>query len=258
VSRHKDTPFPNRTPVHDTTSPFPEPGEYWEGAMGETKLARWRKHLFFKRIIWRITFGGAETIKRLLDIIISAGALVASTPIFIIFSILIKLEDRGPVFFKQPRVGKGGKIFHIWKFRSMIINAEKLRQELDKHNVHKQSQITFKMKDDPRITKIGKFIRKYSVDEIPQFINVLLGDMSLVGPRPPILSEVTAYKASQLRRLQVKPGITCLWQIQGRGNIDFEGQVRLDLQYISSQTIWTDIKILIKTIPAVLFGRGSY
>jgi lipopolysaccharide/colanic/teichoic acid biosynthesis glycosyltransferase len=146
----------------------------------------------------------------------------------------------------------------MFKFRSMVVGADKMKDALLEQNQHGSSGVTFKIKSDPRITRVGHFIRKYSIDEFPQFFNVLLGHMSLVGPRPSLPREVIKYKAWHLRRLKVKPGITCLWQIGGRGDIPFEGQVRLDLEYIASQSIWGDIVILIKTIPAVIAGKGAY
>lgn len=199
-----------------------------------------------------------RAMKRGLDIVGALGALCAFSPIFAVTAILIKLEDRGPVFFCQRRVGAGGRLFGMWKFRSMVVNADKLKDNLLEANQHGQAGVTFKMKNDPRVTKIGKWIRKLSIDEFPQFYNVLRGDMSLVGPRPPVPREVATYKASHLRRLRVKPGITCLWQIGGRSEIDFEGQVRLDLQYIKSSNALYDVVILLKTVPAVLFGKGAY
>ncbi len=197
-------------------------------------------------------------LKRLLDIVGSLCAILIASPIFLFTALAIKLDDRGPILFKQIRVGDGGKLFDIWKFRSMVMNADQIKDEILEQNQHGDSGVTFKMKDDPRITKPGKWIRKLSIDEFPQFFNVLMGDMSLVGPRPPVPREVALYGARHLRRLRAKPGITCLWQIGGRADIDFEGQVRLDLQYIHSQSLWQDILILIKTVPAVLLGKGAY
>jgi lipopolysaccharide/colanic/teichoic acid biosynthesis glycosyltransferase len=155
-------------------------------------------------------------------------------------------------------VGAGGRLFGMWKFRSMVVNADQIKDQLLAENQHGNAGVTFKMKNDPRVTKVGKWIRKLSIDEFPQFYNVLRGDMSLVGPRPPLPREVAEYQASHLRRLRVKPGITCLWQIGGRSEIDFEGQVRLDLEYIRSSSVFFDIAILLKTLPAVIFGKGAY
>ncbi|HEO8419460.1 TPA: sugar transferase [Yersinia enterocolitica] len=190
--------------------------------------------------------------KRLIDIIGASLGLLFLSSFFIIVAILIKVQDsKGPVFFKQQRVGKNGKIFNMYKFRSMVSNAEELLESLlDKNET---SGAMFKMKDDPRITRIGKFIRKTSIDELPQLWNVLKGDMSLVGPRPPLPREVDEYTEYDMQRLLVTPGCTGLWQVSGRSNIGFEGMVELDLKYISKRSLLNDIKILLKTV-LVLFG----
>ena len=231
---------------------------YWSQSAQDGTLARWNRNARRKILIWRGTILMTRALKRGLDICGALGALVLFAPIFILTSILIKLEDSGPVFFRQQRVGAGGRLFGIWKFRSMVINADQIKDQLLEANEHGEAGVTFKMKNDPRVTKVGKWIRKLSIDEFPQFYNVLRGEMSLVGPRPPVPREVATYKASHLRRLRVKPGITCLWQIGGRANIDFEGQVRLDLQYIRSSSVLYDIVILLKTLPAVILGKGAY
>jgi len=235
-----------------------DPASYWSQTVQDGVPKRWIRNARRKMIIWRGTILLTRAMKRGLDIGGSLFALALFSPVFILTSILIKLEDRGPVFFCQQRVGAGGRLFGIWKFRSMVINADKIKDHLIQDNQHGQAGVTFKMKNDPRVTKVGKWIRKLSIDEFPQFFNVLCGEMSLVGPRPPVPREVATYKASHLRRLRVKPGITCLWQIGGRADIDFEGQVRLDLNYIRSANLYNDIVILFKTVPAVLFGKGAY
>lgn len=235
-----------------------DPPSHWSQSTDQGSITRWSRNARRKIAIWRIAISLARALKRALDIFGALAALVGFAPIFAITSILIKLEDRGPIFFCQNRVGAGGRLFGMWKFRSMIVNADSIKDQLLLANQHGQAGVTFKMKDDPRITKVGKWIRKLSIDEFPQFYNVLRGDMSLVGPRPPLPREVAEYKASHLRRLRVKPGITCLWQIGGRSEIDFEGQVRLDLQYIRSSSVLFDIRILLKTLPAVIFGKGAY
>lgn len=195
--------------------------------------------------------------KRFIDIVASLTLLVMLIPLFLIVSTLIKLTDGGPVFFWQIRVGRWGREFPFPKFRSMVVNAEKLKDNLLEQNDHGQS-VTFKMKSDPRITWIGRIIRKFSIDELPQLICVLNGYMSLVGPRPPLPREVALYTLADRRRLDVIPGLTCIWQVSGRGNIPFHQQVELDVKYIESQSFWFDVKLLLKTIPAVLFGRGAY
>jgi lipopolysaccharide/colanic/teichoic acid biosynthesis glycosyltransferase len=154
-------------------------------------------------------------------------------------------------------VGKFGRVFKMFKFRSMRPDAEARLRELLAQNQHKDG-VTFKLKDDPRVTRIGRWLRKYSMDELPQFYNVFIGDMSLVGPRPPVPREVALYTLADRRRLLATPGITCLWQIAGRAHIDFHGQVELDVRYIETRTFWSDLRILLKTIPAVLSGTGAY
>ena len=190
--------------------------------------------------------------KRILDITGSLFGIILLGFLFIIIAILIKLEDpKGAILFSQKRVGLNGKEFKMYKFRSMISNAEEKLQELLKHN--EVSGAMFKMKDDPRITKIGKFIRKTSIDELPQLFNVLKGDMSLVGPRPPLPREVTVYSEYDKQRLLVTPGCTGLWQVSGRNSVGFEEMVELDLQYIRERSFIYDIKIILKTV-LVLFG----
>jgi lipopolysaccharide/colanic/teichoic acid biosynthesis glycosyltransferase len=198
---------------------------------------------------------GAVT-KRTLDLILSGIALALLSPLFLLLAICIKLEDRGPVFFVQNRVGRFGREFRMIKFRSMCMNAEQRLKELLAKNQHKQG-VTFKLKNDPRITRVGRYLRKFSLDELPQFYNVFRGDMSLVGPRPPVPREVALYSQADRRRLAVKPGITCIWQVSGRAEIDFKGQVELDVQYITSQGLTTDLRILAKTVPAVVSGKGA-
>jgi len=194
-------------------------------------------------------------IKRGTDFIVSLVALVLLAPVLLLIAVVIKLNSRGPLFFKQVRNGMNGRKFTLLKFRSMVVGAEKIQEELIALN--EMDGPVFKIKNDPRMTKIGKFLRKTSLDELPQLINVLKGDMSLVGPRPPIPGEVTNYKTWQRRRLSMRPGITCFWQISGRNEIDFERWMKLDLKYIDNWSLWLDFKILLRTIPVVLFGIGA-
>ncbi len=194
-------------------------------------------------------------IKRLFDIVSSAVALWLLLPLLTVVAVLIKLTSRGPVFFKQARVGLHGKHFNMLKFRSMVVNAEELKAKLEKMN--EQTGPVFKMKNDPRITGIGRFIRKYSIDELPQLINVLRGDMSVVGPRPPVPPEVAKYEPWQRRRLSVRPGLTCIWQVSGRNQISFEQWMYLDMQYIDHWSLKNDINLILKTFPVVITGRGA-
>jgi lipopolysaccharide/colanic/teichoic acid biosynthesis glycosyltransferase len=213
-------------------------------------------HLSLQRLAWNWLVRGTSAVKRLIDIVVSAAAIAAFSPVFAIVSLLVRL-DGGPVFFAQTRVGRHGREFKMFKFRSMRMNAEKLLADLMAANKHADG-VTFKIKNDPRVTRIGKWIRRFSVDELPQLYNVLIGDMSLVGPRPPLPREVALYSLADRRRLSVKPGITCIWQVSGRAEIDFSGQVRLDVIYIETQSLIQDIKILFKTPGAVVFGSGAY
>ena len=195
-------------------------------------------------------------IKRLTDIAGGAVGCVITLILYCILGIAIKLDSPGPILFSQERVGKNGRIFKIYKFRSMYIDAEERKKALMKDN--EMDGLMFKMKDDPRITKVGKFIRKTSLDEFPQFFNVLKGEMSLVGTRPPTVSEFKEYSDHHKRRLAMKPGITGMWQVSGRSEIkSFEDVVKLDCKYIDNWSIWLDISILIKTVGVVLTGRGS-
>lgn len=210
-----------------------------------------------ERFAWRLLVASDARLKRAFDIVGSLFALAAISPLWAVLALLIKLEDGGPVIFAQTRVGRFGRLFKMYKFRSMRPDAEARLRELLAHNQHKDG-VTFKIKDDPRVTRIGRWLRKFSFDELPQFYNVLIGDMSLVGPRPPVPREVALYALADRRRLLALPGITCFWQIAGRAQIDFHGQVELDVRYIETRTFWTDVAILLKTVPAVLAGTGAY
>ena len=194
--------------------------------------------------------------KRMLDILGSLTGILLLSPIFLIVAICIKIEDpKGKIFFSQVRNGLHGKEFNIYKFRSMVHNAEDLLEQLKSKN--EMDWPVFKMKYDPRITKIGRIIRKTSIDELPQLFNILKGDMSLVGPRPPIPSEVNQYNDYQIQRLMGKPGLTCYWQIGGRNNIDFDEWVELDLKYLKERNIFIDLKIIMMTIPVLLGDKNA-
>ena len=197
--------------------------------------------------------------KRTFDLVVSAAALVLLAPLFLLVAFLIKLEDGGPVLFSHIRVGKNGRHFKFWKFRSMCVDAERKKEELKARLKELgEDSVRFKMLHDPRITRVGLWLRRFSLDELPQFFNVLLGDMSLVGPRPPVPSEVAEYGPREMRRLEVEQGLTCIWQVSGRSLIPFDGQVELDVEYIETRSFWLDLKLLFRTIPAVLAGRGAY
>ncbi|RJO61675.1 sugar transferase [candidate division WS5 bacterium] len=195
-------------------------------------------------------------IKRVIDFVSSGIAIVLLSPVFVVIAVLIKTTSKGPVFFEQARCGLYGRQFILYKFRTMIINAESKLKDILKYN--EMDGPVFKMTNDPRVTKIGKWLRKSSLDELPQLWNVFMGDMSLVGPRPPLPSEVNNYDNWQRRRLSMRPGITCLWQASGRNKItDFREWMRLDLEYIDNWSLWLDFKILVKTIPVVFLGIGA-
>ena len=195
-------------------------------------------------------------IKRGMDVLLSATALVCLSPVFLATAAAIKIEDKGPVFFSQPRAGKDMKPFRIYKFRSMRTDADEKLSEVLKDN--EQTGHAFKIKDDPRITKVGKVIRRFSIDELPQLINIIKGDMSIVGPRPILTFQMEECNQYERQRLVVQPGLTCYWQIGGRANIQWEDWVELDLDYIENMSLWTDIKIIVKTIPAVFDREGAY
>ncbi len=194
--------------------------------------------------------------KRIFDVGVSFAALILLIPIIPVLAVMIKLDTPGPVFFKQDRVGKNGKLFKFYKFRSMRQDADRQKDEIESLN-EKDGPI-FKVRTDPRITSVGRFLRRSSLDEIPQIFNVVRGDMSIVGPRPPLPSEVENYQPWHLRRLEVTPGITCLWQISGRSQLSFNEWMRLDMEYIKHRSFRTDLAIFLKTIPAVIARKGAY
>ena len=210
-----------------------------------------------RMLLWHITIRTSHAFKRLMDILLSIAAIVAGSPVFLIAALLVKLTSPGPIIFWQVRVGRYGRHFKFYKFRSMYIDAEARKAELLKLN-ESGDGVIFKMKHDPRITPVGRFIRKFSIDELPQFFNVLLGDMSLVGPRPPLPSEVRTYTLEERKRLNITPGITCIWQVSGRSELPFSKQIALDKEYIASRSAWKDFLILLKTVPAILTGKGAW
>lgn len=195
-----------------------------------------------------------DVAKRILDFSGSLLALIILSPLLLIISILIATTSKGPIIFKQDRVGKDGLIFKMYKFRSMVVNAEELKAQLEKDN--EMSGPMFKIKNDPRITKVGRFIRKTSIDELPQLINVLKGEMSLVGPRPSLPKEVKEFEQWMMERLTVLPGLTCYWQVMGRNDIEFNEWMKLDIKYVRERNFWLDLKLIFKTF-FVLFGDES-
>jgi exopolysaccharide biosynthesis polyprenyl glycosylphosphotransferase len=195
-------------------------------------------------------------LKRAMDLLISVSVLTLLAPILLLISLAIRLDSNGPVFIRQVRVGRDGEEFVCYKFRSMVQDAEQLKEDLMKKTGNNGP--LFKLKDDPRVTRVGRLLRKTSLDELPQFFNVLLGEMSVVGPRPQIPAEVELYEDWHFQRLQVTPGLTGLWQVSGRSDLSFDEMVKLDLYYAENWSPWLDIKLMLRTVPAVLFGRGAY
>jgi lipopolysaccharide/colanic/teichoic acid biosynthesis glycosyltransferase len=193
--------------------------------------------------------------KRIIDIFLSTIGFLVSVPVILLIGIFIKFDSKGHIFFKQQRVGKGQKIFTMWKFRTMVQDADKMRDVIERLN-EESTGLIIRISNDPRVTRVGKILRSTSLDELPQFLNVLKGDMSIVGPRPPSPDEVAKYNPQQLRRLEVKPGMTGLWQVSGRKDTPFDYMVKRDVEYIDNQSLWLDIKIMLKTI--FFMRKGAY
>jgi len=211
----------------------------------------------FRMLVWNITIGASKTFKRMMDIILAVIALLLGSPVFLITAALVKFTSPGPIIFSQIRVGKYGRHFKFYKFRSMYIDAEARKAELLKNN-ESSDGVIFKMKRDPRITPVGRFIRKFSIDELPQFYNILIGDMSLVGTRPPTVDEFEKYNLNYRRRLSITPGLTGMWQVNGRSNVlSFDEVVKYDLEYIDNWSLRLDFKILLQTVGVVLFRKGA-
>lgn len=196
-----------------------------------------------------------EKIKRFFDICLSTAALVVLSPLLLVIAILIYLEDKGPVIYSQTRIGKDGRAFKLYKFRSMCVDADEKLKDLQELN--ERDGPVFKIRDDPRVTKVGKFIRKTCIDELPQLVNIIKGDMSIVGPRPPLPNEVEQYNSYQKQRLLVVPGLTCYWQIQKGEETTFDEWVELDLKYIKERSILLDFRLILLTFKVILSGKGA-
>jgi exopolysaccharide biosynthesis polyprenyl glycosylphosphotransferase len=220
-----------------------------------------RSHLTYFKELPFLTFANhtknyfALKVKEMLDFLFSFAIVVFISPVLLAIAVAIKIEDGGAIFFRQRRVGLNGRVFYCLKFRTMVQNAEALRVKLE--NLNEQTGPVFKIKNDPRVTRVGRFLRKTSLDELPQFFNVLKGEMSIVGPRPPIPSEVQQYQRWQRRRLSMKPGITCIWQVSGRNNIPFEEWMKLDMLYIDTWSLKLDLILFLSTIKVVFTGEGQ-
>lgn len=197
-------------------------------------------------------------VRRSIDVAATGLGLLAISPLLMFVALMIKVTSPGPIFFSQERIGEHGRRFRMWKFRTMVINADALKDQLAKQHAAATDGVRFKMVRDPRITPVGRILRKFSIDELPQLFNVLKGDMTLLGPRPPVWREVALYGNRALRRLEVKPGLTCLWQVRGRSDLSFDQQVELDVEYIDRVRPAEELRILFETVPAVVTGRGAY
>jgi lipopolysaccharide/colanic/teichoic acid biosynthesis glycosyltransferase len=220
------------------------------------KAAQFESRTRLVRLAWFIRTGLRVRTKRALDLFLCLLILPVAAPVMLVTMVLIKLDSPGPVLFKQERVGKWGQRFYCLKFRSMYVDAEARKASLMDRN--EAGEIVFKIKKDPRVTRVGRIIRKTSIDELPQIFNVLKGDMSFVGPRPPVPIEVSQYDFDHLQRLEAVPGITGLQQVSGRSDLSFHRWVELDVQYIQEQSLKKDLEIIARTIPAVISGRGAY
>lgn len=224
---------------------------------GEAGTFRQRLLYLRKKYGWHLIVGGTRALKRILDILAASAALIVLSPLMLAAAGVIKLWDGGPIFYVSTRVGKWGREFTLPKFRTMVLDADQQKDSLIPDDEEEERK-RFKLRHDPRVTTVGRFLRKSSIDELPQLLCVLRGDMSMVGPRPPLPHEVQHYSLEDRRRLDVRPGITCLWQVSGRSNLTFQQQLQLDREYIESRSLWLDLKLLLKTVPAVLSGRGAY
>jgi lipopolysaccharide/colanic/teichoic acid biosynthesis glycosyltransferase len=218
-----------------------------------------RRHL--RRIALRAYVGllaSGPSVRRALDVVVTGLGLLCLAPLLALVALAVKLDSRGPVFFAQERLGEQGRRFSMWKFRTMVTNADALKDQLARQCAAATDGVRFKMQRDPRVTRVGTFLRKFSIDELPQLFNVLRGDMTLLGPRPAVWREVAHYDKRALRRLEVKPGLTCLWQVSGRSDLSFAQQIELDLEYVDRVQPKDELRILLQTVPAVLTGRGAY
>ena len=242
-------------PVGTSDAPLLEPAEFMRSIRGKSPCDRLFANLAVRNWLLLLTVRAAT--RRALDIVGAIAGLGLLAPLLLITATAIRIESPGPVLFRQVRVGKRGRLFTMFKFRSMRITAEAEQQALYANN-ESADGVIFKMKRDPRVTRVGRLIRRLSIDELPQLLNVLRGDMSIVGPRPAVPAEVEHYDLQARKRLQTKPGLTCLWQISGRSELAFSEQIDLDLRYLQARSLMKDIEIIAKTVPAVIAGRGAY
>ncbi len=235
--------------------PLPHPAEMMLAASRRSTFTNLRARIAVRSWLLKLALRAAA--RRTVDIAGGAAGLVALSPVFVVTALAIRLDSPGPVFFRQTRVGKRGRLFTMYKFRSMRTTAEVEKQTLDADNESRDG-VLFKMRRDPRVTRVGRIIRRLSIDELPQLINIVRGDMSIVGPRPALPSEVEQYDFEARKRLQARPGLTCLWQIGGRSELAFSEQIDLDLRYLQSRSLKADIGIIARTVPVVITGKGAY
>lgn len=228
-----------------------------QNTSGSLPLIRYL-YLYGMLVNWWLHTHTLAISKRMLDLCLTLPAMIMLTPLFAVVALAVKLSDGGPALFWQTRVGQHGKTFRFPKFRSMRVHSETMHTSLQQQNQHGVDGVTFKLKKDPRVTAVGRFLRRSSIDELPQLWCVLSGDMSLVGPRPALPAEVARYTSTDRQRLTVKPGLTCIWQVNGRSEVPFPQQVHMDLEYIHTQSIVRDLRLIGETFPAVLRGRGAY
>lgn len=231
----------------------------WFAQSVVTPLDLWRRQLRraqLRAFLSLVALGPA--LRRAIDVITTGVGLLALSPLLALVALAVRIDSKGPVFFGQERIGEHGRRFRMWKFRTMVVNADALKDQLSKQCAAATDGVRFKMVRDPRVTRVGAVLRKFSIDELPQLFNVLRGDMTLLGPRPAVWREVARYDSRALRRLEVKPGLTCLWQVSGRSDLSFAQQVSLDLEYVDRVRPQDELRILVQTIPAVITGRGAY
>jgi lipopolysaccharide/colanic/teichoic acid biosynthesis glycosyltransferase len=250
VDRSHNTRLAQKPTLHDLVARY-----HWQ-RIWRIRMAR-HARFFVHRSLWIVRVTGYPTVKRAMDLAGAIALISFLSPLLVLVALAIKLSDGGEVLFWQNRIGFRGTVFACPKFRSMVPHADRIISSVAQNNHHGNS-ITFKMKHDPRVTWVGRGIRRCSIDELPQLWCILRGGMTLVGPRPALPREVSRYRLAERRRLDVKPGLTCIWQVEGRGDLPFSRQVELDVQYIESQTLLLDLKLLLMTVPAVLSGRGAY
>ena len=220
------------------------------------RLTRHLRRAYVRFMLALTSFG--PSVRRSLDILVTGAGLLCLLPLFAVVACAIRIDSKGPIFFKQERLAEGGRRFWMWKFRTMVVNADALKDQLSRQCAAATDGVRFKMQRDPRVTRVGAVLRKFSIDELPQLFNVLRGEMTLIGPRPAVWREVARYDSRALRRLEVRPGLTCLWQVSGRSDLSFEQQITLDLEYVDRTRPLDELRIVVQTVPAVLTGRGAY